>query len=94
MKVLKDYVKNRARPEGSIAENYLADESLKFCGQYMKHIDAISDKKNRNEGVQEDTIVEGSTLLKGRSVLLSESTHKIVHLCVLLNSKEVEPYIQ
>ncbi|KAL6194567.1 hypothetical protein ACLB2K_035649 [Fragaria x ananassa] len=31
-KVLKDYVKNRARPEGSIAENYLADECLRFCG--------------------------------------------------------------
>ena len=94
MKVLKDYVKNRARPEGSIAENYLADECLRFCGRYMKQVDAISSKKKRNEAVEDETIVEGSTLLKGCSILLSHSVHKVVHLCVLLNSAEVEPYIQ
>ncbi|KAL6137925.1 hypothetical protein ACLB2K_063214 [Fragaria x ananassa] len=94
MKVLKGYVKNRARPEGSIAENYLADECLRFCGRYMKQVDAISSKKKRNEAVEDETIVEGSTLLEGCSVLLSHSVHKAVHLCVLLNSAEVEPYIQ
>ncbi|XP_004309364.1 PREDICTED: uncharacterized protein LOC101306581 [Fragaria vesca subsp. vesca] len=67
------YVKNRARPEGSIAENYLADECLRFCGQYMKQVDAISSRRKRNEGVDDETIVEGSTLLKGRSVILSDS---------------------
>ncbi|KAL6193972.1 hypothetical protein ACLB2K_035056 [Fragaria x ananassa] len=67
------YVKNHARPEGSIAENYLADECLRFCGQYMKQVDAISSRRKRNEGVDDETIVEGSTLLKGRSVILSDS---------------------
>nr|XP_028945754.1 uncharacterized protein LOC114820041 [Malus domestica] len=31
MKVLKDYVRNRARPEGSMVECVLADECVKFC---------------------------------------------------------------
>ncbi|CAA0829472.1 Unknown protein [Striga hermonthica] len=32
---LKEYVKNRSRPEGSIAEGYLAEEGLIFCSRYL-----------------------------------------------------------
>ncbi|KAK9902302.1 hypothetical protein M0R45_001762 [Rubus argutus] len=94
MKVLKDYVKNRAKPEGSIAENYLADECLRFCGRYMKQVAVVSNKRKRNERVEDETIVEGSTLSKGCLIQLSDSLHKAVHLCVLLNSEEVVPYIE
>lgn len=94
MKVLKDYVKNRAKPEGSIAENYLADECLRFCGRYMKQVAAVSNKRKRNERVEDETIVEGSTLSKGCSIQLFDSLHKAVHLCVLLNSEEVVSYIE
>ncbi|XP_042404675.1 uncharacterized protein LOC121994831 [Zingiber officinale] len=34
MKILKGYVKNRARPEGCIAECYLAEERMRFCSAY------------------------------------------------------------
>lgn len=94
MKVLKNYVKNRAKLEGSIAENYLADECLRFCGRYMKQVAAVSNKRKRNERVEDETIVKGSTLSKGCSLQLSDSLHKVVHLCVLLNSEEVVPYIE
>lgn len=94
MKVLKGYVKNRAAPEGSIAENYLADECVRFCGRYMKHSSVFSSKRKRNDVVDDDTIIEGSTLLKGRSVKLSDELHKAVHLCVLNNSQEIVPYIE
>ncbi|XP_062025478.1 uncharacterized protein LOC133741770 [Rosa rugosa] len=94
MKVLKDYVKNRAFPEGSIAENYLADECVRFCGRYMKQVAVFSSKRKRNAVVDDETIIEGSTLLKGRSVQLTEVMHKAVHLCVLLNSEDVVPYIE
>ncbi|KAL5761833.1 hypothetical protein ACOSP7_018097 [Xanthoceras sorbifolium] len=33
---LKGYVRNKARPEGSIAEGYLIDECLTFCSQYIR----------------------------------------------------------
>ena len=36
MKVLKDYVRNTARPEGCIAESYLAEECMKFCSAFLK----------------------------------------------------------
>lgn len=36
MKELKKYVKNRARPEGCIAKNYLANEYVKFCNRSFR----------------------------------------------------------
>jgi len=33
---LKSYVQNKAQPEGSIAEGYLAEEVLTFCSHYME----------------------------------------------------------
>ncbi|XP_004298271.1 PREDICTED: uncharacterized protein LOC101300907 [Fragaria vesca subsp. vesca] len=94
MKVLKGYVRNRAAPEGSISENYLADECVRFCGRYMKNSSVFSSKRKRNDRVENDTIIEGSTLLKGRSLQLTDEIHKAVHLCVLINSQETEPYIE
>ncbi|XP_020271785.1 uncharacterized protein LOC109846956 [Asparagus officinalis] len=35
---LKGYVTNRARPEGSIAEAYIAKECLTFCSMYLKGV--------------------------------------------------------
>lgn len=32
---LKSYVRNRSRPEGSIAEGYLAEECLIFCSRFL-----------------------------------------------------------
>ncbi|XP_057746568.1 uncharacterized protein LOC130965827 [Arachis stenosperma] len=32
---LKNYVRNKSRPEGSIVERYLADECLTFCSRYL-----------------------------------------------------------
>ncbi|KAA0068183.1 uncharacterized protein E6C27_scaffold238G001570 [Cucumis melo var. makuwa] len=33
---LKQYVRNKARPEGSIAEAYVINESLNFCSMYLR----------------------------------------------------------
>ncbi|KAK9944688.1 hypothetical protein M0R45_010246 [Rubus argutus] len=32
---LKEYVRNKAHPEGSIAEGYIIDECLSFCSMYL-----------------------------------------------------------
>ena len=54
MKKLKYYVRNKARPEGSIAEGYVSEEALEFCSMYLK------DAQNRYNGVErnEDVVVE------------------------------------
>jgi hypothetical protein len=36
---LKNFVRNRARPEGSIAEAYMASDTLTFCSRYMEDVD-------------------------------------------------------
>ena len=38
----KGYVRNRARPEGSIAEAYIATEALTFCSKYIETADQLS----------------------------------------------------
>ncbi|RYE23815.1 MAG: DUF4218 domain-containing protein [Sphingobacteriaceae bacterium] len=48
MKVLKSYVKNYNRPEGSIVENYIAEESVEFCSEYLAKADEIGVPKNTN----------------------------------------------
>ena len=49
MKKLKNYVGNKARPEGSIAEGYVADEALTFCSMYFKGIETRFNRLDRNE---------------------------------------------
>ena len=38
----KGYVRNRARPEGSIAEAYISTEALTFCSKYIEIADQLS----------------------------------------------------
>ena len=49
---LKSFVRNKAHPEGSIAEGYLAEESLTFCSRY---IDDMETRFNRPSHVCDDT---------------------------------------
>ncbi|GJZ97386.1 hypothetical protein Tco_0669839 [Tanacetum coccineum] len=45
MKKLKNYVRNKAKPEGSIAEGYVVEEALTFCSRYLK--DDVETRFNR-----------------------------------------------
>jgi len=43
---LKSYVRNKARPDGCIAEAYIAQECLHFCSRYL---DGLETRLNRHE---------------------------------------------
>ncbi|KAJ9566495.1 hypothetical protein OSB04_002461 [Centaurea solstitialis] len=49
MKKLKNYVRNKARPEGSIAEGYVAEEALTFCSMYLRDVLTRFNCPDRNE---------------------------------------------
>nr|XP_043607725.1 uncharacterized protein LOC122579596 isoform X2 [Erigeron canadensis] len=49
MPMLKNYVRNKARPKGSIAEGYVADEALTFCSRYLKGVPTRFNRPDRNE---------------------------------------------
>ncbi|XP_025680353.1 uncharacterized protein [Arachis hypogaea] len=50
---LKQYVRNRAQPEGSIAEGYLSEEILTFCSRYL---DNIKTRINRPGRVDDEPV--------------------------------------
>ena len=54
MKKFKNYVRNKARPEGCIAESYVAEEALSFCSMYLRDVQTRFNRPDRNE----DLVVE------------------------------------
>jgi hypothetical protein len=51
---LKRYVRKRARPEGSIAEAYKAEECLTFCSRYMEDVETRFNRAPRNIGFSDE----------------------------------------
>ncbi|PKA53495.1 hypothetical protein AXF42_Ash008991 [Apostasia shenzhenica] len=41
MKTLKGYVRNHYRPEACMIENYVAEEVVEFCNEYLHNINPI-----------------------------------------------------
>ncbi|XP_075504466.1 uncharacterized protein LOC142541901 [Primulina tabacum] len=93
MKILKGYVKNRARPEGCIAECYLAEERMAFCNAYIKNDSSIGVRSNRNDDL-EDGLLEGRPISKGKEKILEDHVLQAAHRYVLFNTAEVEHYLQ
>ncbi|GJT65784.1 hypothetical protein Tco_1017264 [Tanacetum coccineum] len=48
MKKLKGYVRNKAKPEGSIAEGYVAEEALTFSSHYFRDVTTKFNHPNHN----------------------------------------------
>ncbi|GJU31893.1 hypothetical protein Tco_1175482 [Tanacetum coccineum] len=48
MKKLKNYVRNKAKPEGSIAEGYVAEEALTFSSYYFRDVTMKFNCPDRN----------------------------------------------
>jgi len=48
MKVLKGYSKNQYRPEASIVERYVAEESIEFCSQYIETVKFVGIPQTRH----------------------------------------------
>ena len=50
MGILKKYVHNYARPEGSIAKGYGTEEVIEFCVDFVPDINPIGVPESRHEG--------------------------------------------
>lgn len=90
MKTLKGYVRNHHRPEGCIAECYVAEEALEFCSDYLKNKKLIG---NPHERVDE-RIRSGKPLSKATIDAVDAQLLDQAHLYVLRNTAVVEPYIE
>nr|GLL16865.1 uncharacterized protein LOC110673961 [Ipomoea trifida] len=99
---LKKFIRNMARPEGSIAEGYIAKECMTLCSRYLK---SISTKFNRlernNDGGSYTTNAEisifskpGRALGAGIARNLSDDEWLQAHIYVLKNCDEVQPFLK
>ena len=50
MGVLKKYVRNRSRPEASIAKGYGTEEVIEFCVEFIEDLRPIGVPKSSHEG--------------------------------------------
>ena len=90
---LKNYVRNRSKPEGSIAEGYLADECVTFCSRFLggEATDFGSCSSNSVEyhiGTRRNK--------DGKVIQLHDSDWKACHTYILFNcgNQEIESLIE
>ncbi|XP_052627699.1 uncharacterized protein LOC111897517 [Lactuca sativa] len=88
MGILKGYVRNRNRPEGSIVEWYTFEEVIEFCQGYMKDVESVGVPKTRHSGRLEG---KGGVGLKITMPTYEEL--QVAHLVVLKHMKCLTPYI-
>ncbi|KAG8375133.1 hypothetical protein BUALT_Bualt10G0068700 [Buddleja alternifolia] len=100
---LKGFVRNRARPEGSIAEGYVVKESLTFMSMYLSGIKTRFNRRKRNyDGLEDEHTGELSVFsMRVRPFghiwpepTLSDEELDKAHQFVLSNCEEVEHYLK
>ena len=98
---LKRFVRNMARPEGSIAEAYVAAECLTICSRYFDDdVETRHNQEGRNRErvaiVRGDLSVfqHGADVLGAPSLTYLEHDYEKMVWFVLNNCLEVEPYIE
>ncbi|KAK9050970.1 hypothetical protein SSX86_027595 [Deinandra increscens subsp. villosa] len=88
MKVIKGHVRNKTYPEGCIAEENIVEETIEFLSEYQKNITTIGVPTKKHSSA------DGSPGSAGRSVEVSPELLSKAHLFVLLNTPEIEHYIE
>ena len=88
---------NKNRPEGCIAENYIVEESIKFCAGYVEGMEYIQTMPSINEAWddEEGEVAQyGKALSGGTSIELDETSLLQNHRWVLHNVDEIQPWIE
>ncbi|KAJ9536255.1 hypothetical protein OSB04_un000555 [Centaurea solstitialis] len=88
MGVLKGYVRNRSRPEGSIVEGYASEEVIDFCTDYLAGVTNIGIPQSRHEGRLGGIGTIGKKFITPRYDELQNA-----HFFVLQNLTDVAPFV-
>ncbi|KAL7588025.1 hypothetical protein Lser_V15G35834 [Lactuca serriola] len=88
MGILKGYVRNRNRLEGSIVEGYTFEEVIEFCQGYMKDVESVGVPKTRHSGR-----LEGKGRVGLKITMPTYEELQVAHLVVLKHMKCLTPYI-
>ncbi|XP_066159865.1 uncharacterized protein [Oryza sativa Japonica Group] len=87
--ILKSYVRNRAKPEGSIIEGYMTEEAIEFCIDYMAETDPIGVPSSRHKGR-----LAGVGTTGRKRIVLDQASYAQAHFAVLQHMAEVTPYFE
>jgi hypothetical protein len=96
----KRFVRNNARPEGSIAEAYVVDECLIFCSRYFDDMQTRWNRPGRNAEPDDShtgdvsVFKHGVKFLGGSAYLQAGDDYDSMVYYVLRSCKEVQPYIK
>lgn len=87
MKFIKGHVRNKTYPEGCIAEEYIAEETIEFFSEYQKNMKTVGIPQDKHNG-------EGKHLSAGKRTEADPDLFNKAHFYVLQNTPEVVPYIE
>jgi hypothetical protein len=76
-------VRNKAAPEGSIAEGYIAEELLTFCSRYLESAQTVFNRPHRNPDAARGEV---------KSFSLDEKSWAQAHRYILFNSDDFIPF--
>lgn len=88
---LKQYVRNRAHPEGSMAKGYLMEECMNFCAKYLDDVETKSNRPVRNYDGDD---AMGRAAGEETRYYLSGNEWIQAHRYVLFNTSSVTPFIK
>jgi len=102
LRVLKNYVRNKARPEGSIAEGFIAEECMTLlCARYLIDMNSRLNRPDRYMDYVSDDCTNLSVFKSnGRHIggdsweNMSLSEIQQAHFYKLQNCEEVRPWIK
>ena len=92
MKVLKGYVRNGSKPEGYIAECYIAEAALEFCAEHLQNMSVVGVPTNRNNHIRNAALGHGIGSADVQSIGLND-LHQ-AYMYVLENTIEIKEYIE
>jgi hypothetical protein len=92
MKVFKGYVRNRSRPEASMAEGYMVDETIGFVTKYLQNFRHVRQRiwdADEKEGVYGEVLEGAATKLT-----LDPVTREVAHQYVITNVACLAPWVR
>jgi hypothetical protein len=92
MKYLKDYVRTKARPEGSMVEGYVMDDILGFCTMYMTRF--IPTRRRVWDDKEEPGLFDEELEGGGIKRMLSANLQQWAHAFVLDNAAHLVGFRQ
>lgn len=102
LRTYKGYVRNKARPEGSIAEAYISEECMTFCSWYLDDMETKLNRAERNVDSYRNEMLPGLSVFAPVNRTkrnytfqsLNKSELHMAHHYILTNCEEVAPWVE